>query len=325
MTFRLPSDDQLAVTRGVAEFLAGNYPRERLRHRDGADTGRWRELAGIGALGISLPPAAGGMGMTWVDEALACREAGRQLLSPAFLGSVIALRLAARNGLEQLRDDLLCGARWAGIAAAAGSAHTNVLESGDGLALLVERHGVRLLSFTAMQASTLDCLDETIHLARLASVPTEVTAADDEELALGAQLLAAAMLCGVLEASLAMASGYARTRVQFGRPIGAFQAIKHRCADIALAAELCWSQTLQAAAALSALSRDAGFHVLAAALLAGEETLKAARATIQIHGGMGFTDEVDAHRLLKRAHVLHQLFGDPRLLPALLIDLPLEL
>jgi alkylation response protein AidB-like acyl-CoA dehydrogenase len=325
MSFSLPSDDQLAITRGVAEFFAGTYPRERLRQRDSADTARWRDLAGIGALGISLPVAEGGMGMSWVDEALACREAGRQLLSPALPGSVIALRLASRNGLETLRDDLLRGARWAGVAVAAGPAEINIIDGGDGLALLVEQRGVRLLSFAVAKTSALECIDETIHLARLASAPSQVAAADDEELALGTQLLAAAMLCGVLEASLEMASGYARTRIQFGRPIGAFQAIKHRCADMALAAELCWSQTLQAAAALSSGSSDARFHVFAAKLLAGEETLTAARGNIQVHGGMGFTDEVDAHRLLKRAHVLHQLCGDSRLLPASLIDLPLEL
>jgi len=64
--------------------------------------------------------------------------------------------------------------------------------------------------------------------------------------------------------------------------------------------------------------------VLTAKLLAGDEALKAARFNIQVHGGMGFTDEVDAHRLLKRAHVLHQLLGDPRLVRSRLLDLTME-
>ena len=65
--------------------------------------------------------------------------------------------------------------------------------------------------------------------------------------------------------------------------------------------------------------------MLAAKLLAGEEALKATRFNIQAHGAMGFTDEVDAHRLMKRAHVLHQLCGDPRHAPARLVDLELEI
>jgi alkylation response protein AidB-like acyl-CoA dehydrogenase len=324
MSFTTPNEDQLAMVRGVSEFLACTYPRERFRTPGNADDALWHELAALGILGISLPEAAGGLGMSWVEEAFACREAGRQLLSPALVGSIIALHIAARNGQTELRNDLLRGARWAGVAVTASTSSLNIIDGSDGLAVLCGQGEVRLVEY-ADGASTAHCIDESVRMVRLTANSTDILIANDAELALATQLLVAAMLCGVLETVLEMAAGYARIRTQFGRPIGAFQAIKHRCADIALAAELCWSQTLQAATALATRAEDSRFHVATARLLAGEEALKAARVNIQIHGGMGITDEVDAHRLLKRAHVLQQLCGDPRLLPAALISLPLNL
>lgn len=322
MTFIVPTQDQLALARGVAEFLAGNYPIDRFRHAndDAAESHRWHDLAGLGALGISLADVDGGMGLSWLDEVLACREAGRYLVSPALVGSILATRLAAQVGNKELRDALLRGECRAGIAMASGN-EIRVIDGGEGLFVLVRGDSLALVEPGESNMQPLNCIDDTVTLYKAeirASEPDWIT---DKNLALGAHLLLAAMLGGLLEASCEMAAAHARTRVQFGRPIGAFQAIKHRCADVALAAELCWSQTLQAVAALQTNSASGEFHVLTAKLLAGDEALKAVRFNIQAHGGMGFTDEVDAHRLMKRAHVLHQLLGDPRLVRARLLTL----
>jgi alkylation response protein AidB-like acyl-CoA dehydrogenase len=97
--------------------------------------------------------------------------------------------------------------------------------------------------------------------------------------------------------------------VQFGRPIGVNQAIKHRCADMAVAAEAALSQTLFGAVALTAGRADREFQVLAGKIIASRAAIDGAAANIQIHGGMGFTYEHDAHLYLKRAHVLDLLFG----------------
>ncbi len=325
MTQSLPEEEQRALAEGMGDFLAAHFPRSRFRQSQRSDASAWQALAGAGAFGISLPQSDGGLGLSWVEEALACREAGRYLVSPALVSSILAVHVCARAGRRELRDALLCGEQRAGVAMVHSASHLRVIEGDTGLFLLPEAGGARLLQCDPQVLHPLSCIDETLHFCDVRVPTAEPERACGSEWSLAARLLTAALLCGLLEATRDMAANQARTRVQFGRPIGAFQAIKHRCADIALAAELCWSQTLQAAHALAAGASDAEFHVLAAALLAGEEALKAARFNIQAHGAMGFTDEVDAHRLLKRAHVLQQLFGDARAIPSRLLELRLDI
>jgi alkylation response protein AidB-like acyl-CoA dehydrogenase len=327
MTLGLPNAEQQAITVGIATFLAARFPLARFRATHASPTSdgaSWQALASMGALGIALPASDGGLGLSWVDEVLACREAGRQLVSPALVGSIIAAHIAARAGLRSLRDALLRGERRAGVAIMHSASELRVVDGDAGVFLQVEPGGARLLECDTGALQALACIDETVRLCAAPLPARELAGANSADLMLAARLLTAALLCGLLEATRDMAAEYARTRAQFGRPIGAFQSIKHRCADIALAAELCWSQTLHAADALAGDAPDTEFHVLSAALLAGEEALKATRFNIQAHGAMGFTDEVDAHRLMKRAHVLHQLFGDARAIPSRLMDLRLD-
>jgi alkylation response protein AidB-like acyl-CoA dehydrogenase len=322
-SFIVPTPDQLSLAQGIAEFLAGNFPIDRFRLDQKSDAERWTDLAGMGAIGISLPEDDGGLGLTWVDEVLVCREAGRYLLSPAWVGSVLAVRIAALTGQTELRDALINGECRAGIATIRADEEVQIIDGSEGLFVLVRAGALALIEPGESSMMVVDCIDDTVQLNK-ATLRTQPDWIEDQALALGAHLLLAAMLCGLLETTRDRAAEYARTRVQFGRPIGAFQAIKHRCADIALAAELCWLQTLQAVDALQSAAVDAEFHVLSAKMLAGDEALKAVRFNIQAHGGMGFTDEVDAHRLMKRAHVLHQLLDDPRLVRARLADLSYE-
>ncbi len=324
MSVVLPAEDQIALADAVASYLGAYLPIERLR--EGApDAEQWSGLAELGLFGIALPEAQGGLGLGWMEGALACREAGRSLLSPAVVASLLGTLVAAASGDEQLRDALLRGERRVGLALSSCSEGIQLIEAGDGLCLQIERDAVSLSAFDLGGATQAQCIDDMLEMHCLPRGQLSGARIEDARLVQGAHLLLAAMLCGVLEQARDMAVEYARCRVQFGRRIGAFQAIKHRCADAALAAELCWSQTLAAVDALLANAADAEFQALSAKLLAGEEALKVARANIQIHGGMGFTDEVDAHRLLKRAHVLHQLPGDPRQLKSRLPKLTMEL
>jgi alkylation response protein AidB-like acyl-CoA dehydrogenase len=109
-----------------------------------------------------------------------------------------------------------------------------------------------------------------------------------------------------------MSAGYARTRFQFGKPIGAFQAVKHRCADMAIAAYATTGQIFQAALLVDARTEDAAFHAAAAYLLAVAGAKESTAANIQNHGGIGFTWEHDAHLFLKRAFALEHVLGGPR-------------
>jgi alkylation response protein AidB-like acyl-CoA dehydrogenase len=126
-----------------------------------------------------------------------------------------------------------------------------------------------------------------------------------------ATLLLGAEQVGVAQRALDMTVETARTRVQFGRPIGSFQAVKHRCADMLVDVEL--SRSL-VDGALHAVDLDPSAAQLEAALVrgfVGDACLAVTAGTIQVHGGVGFTWEHDAHLYLKRAKASQSLFGTP--------------
>jgi alkylation response protein AidB-like acyl-CoA dehydrogenase len=148
-------------------------------------------------------------------------------------------------------------------------------------------------------------------------VPLESARLDLEQIAhcapadvsLRAEVLVAAMLTGLAEGSRDMAVSYAQVREQFGKTIGSFQAIKHRCADMAVRCEVAMCQTVWSAVKTRDGAADAVREVAAARLLAQQAAEDNGAANIQIHGAMGFTDEAGAHHFLKRALLLRQL-GD---------------
>jgi alkylation response protein AidB-like acyl-CoA dehydrogenase len=117
------------------------------------------------------------------------------------------------------------------------------------------------------------------------------------------RLIDAAALAGIAQAALDMGVAYAGIRSQFGRPIGSFQAIKHHCANMALAARCARDQTGFAAVAVDERRPDAALQVECALFVAGSAALDNAGKNIQIHGGMGFSDEADPHLFLKRAQL----------------------
>jgi alkylation response protein AidB-like acyl-CoA dehydrogenase len=135
-------------------------------------------------------------------------------------------------------------------------------------------------------------------------------------------VLLAALQSGIATAVRDLASAHAASRVQFDRPIGVHQAVKHPCADMAVEAELAWAQTLLAALAIDEHRADAELQALAAKVVAGHAARHSTSATIQVLGGMGFTLEHDANLFLKRAYVLDQLLGDEREILDRLIELP---
>ncbi|MFC3172656.1 acyl-CoA dehydrogenase family protein [Novosphingobium bradum] len=330
MMLALPDDEQLALARGVADFVADAFPIARLREnrpRDGERWGeRWGDLAALGVFGVGLAEAEGGLGLTCVEQVLVARELGRTLVSPAAIAAMLAPQVAAEAGEPALCAALLAGERQVGIGLGALDGEARAIDADDGLALMVAGDTVSLI---AGPPRPLQCIDETSRLFAMplpgsGNAATVVATTVSPGLALAAHLLAAAMLVGQLETTRDMAATQARTRVQFGHPIGAYQAIKHRCADAALGAELCWTQVWAAAHALASLADNAEFQVRAAKWLAGTEALKAARFNIQAHGGMGFTQECDAQLLLKRTHILNQMFGNPQGVPGQLVNLPVE-
>jgi alkylation response protein AidB-like acyl-CoA dehydrogenase len=125
-----------------------------------------------------------------------------------------------------------------------------------------------------------------------------------------ANLLTAAMLTGAAEGALHDSVEFVKTRHQFGQPLGAFQAVKHRCADMAARAAAAWCLTVFATLLQQQADPHAAFQIAAAKMIATDAAVRNAAADIQNFGGMGFTGEQNPHLFLKRAHLLDRIGGD---------------
>jgi alkylation response protein AidB-like acyl-CoA dehydrogenase len=143
----------------------------------------------------------------------------------------------------------------------------------------------------------------------LAEARCWVTSAD-EPIGLRANVLLAARLSGLAQGACELAAAYAKVREQFGKPIGSFQAIKHRCADMLLRCEASSHLTALACLKVEARAPGAELQVAAAKLKAAHAAHENGRAVIQVHGGLGFQAECDAHWFMKRAHVYDAAGGN---------------
>ena len=321
--------EQEAVRTAIRGVLADREPPARVRtvmaSEPPLDEALWREAAELGWFGLALPEASGGAGYDLPEAMLLFQELGRSLAPGPWLGTVLAARVLAGVGAERARlGDLLAGrARVAviddpdgcvaGVARLDGVARAVIdagcvdllLVLGAEQALLVEAEaaGVEIASGSSMDPT------RRIGTVTFAGAVATPLAGDARRWRLEGTTLAAAEALGVAERTLEMSVEYAKVRQQFGKPIGVFQAIKHRCADMAVRAEVARSVATYAAVALAEGEPDAARHAGVAKALAGGAALANATDNIQNHGGMGYTWESDAHLYLKRARLLEHCFG----------------
>ncbi|MGW1978497.1 acyl-CoA dehydrogenase family protein [Streptomyces sp. NPDC001889] len=266
MDFRL-TDDQRALRDGTRELLARIWPPGALREPvDGARMrALWRALGGAGVFALRLPEAAGGVGLGAAEAVLVFEEAGRVLLP----GPLVATHLAA------------------GVAAGAATGERMVTRVDGGLvAWLAEADEVTGEVRGAVELRSVDPLTP-LHRVPGRPAPYDPLAA----------LLTAAEQLGSAARTTETAVRHARGREQFGRPVGAFQAVKHRCAGMLVRAEIA-----RAAVYAAAVTGDP-VEIAGAKLLADEAAVRNARDCLQVHGGMGFTWESEVHLHLKRAWV----------------------
>lgn len=258
-------------------------------------------LTDFGWFGLGLTEALGGSGLGIAEEALLFMEAGRFLLSP----SILATTLAAKFADADLRAALLGGTARAAFVIAGPDGRAYCFDRVDAeLLVAIGTSGISLYPASAFSGEAIAGIDETVVTERgRLGTGTQVALADH------AILLVAAMLAGMANAASALAVEYAKIREQFGQPIGAFQAVKHRCADMAIKAYAAEAQILMAAASAVDDARNAPFQIAAAARTAIAAARDNGASAIQVHGGMGFTVECGAHLYLKRTHVLSQLIG----------------
>ncbi len=306
----------------------------------------WKELAAQGWLGIHLPERWGGQGYGLFELAVVLEQTGRALLPGPLLPTVVVSALVAEVGTEAQAAELLPGLADGSTTAAlaAGDDHLEAVgRVADGglvisghlrpvlgavtasLALIPVREGEGGVVWCLVdigtgtdgaQVAPLDSLDPTRRVGLLTAERIIVPAS--RQLALSGErvrevavALSAAELAGGARWCLETASEYAKVRRQFGRPIGQFQAVKHRLADMLVRVEqmaaVAWDAALAAAAGPS---EEAALALSAAGAIAFDGYVACAKDCIQLLGGIGFTWEHDAHLYLKRALAARQLLGD---------------
>jgi len=305
--------EQEAVRTAIRGLLADRLPMARVRQvvasERGIDEALWRQAAELGWFGLGVPEAEGGAGYGLAEEMLLFVELGRSLAPGPWLGTVLAAH--ALGG--RLREDILGGRRRIAVlddAEGSGDGLVADAQAADGV-LVVGRDDVRYADGADRATATAASIDPTRRLARvcLEGIATARLDLDAGTLRRLATVLVAAEAVGIAERTLEASVEYAKVRQQFGRPIGSFQAVKHRCADMAVRAEVARSLTTWAAVALRDGEADAARHVDEAKALAVDAALANAHDNVQNHGGMGFTWESDAHLYLKRAWLLEHQFG----------------
>jgi alkylation response protein AidB-like acyl-CoA dehydrogenase len=317
------SEDQREIQRTARELLADRAPPQRVREYAEAgrtDDGLWRELCELGWPGIAVGVEHGGQGLGRVELSILCEELGRAVAPVPFLPTVLAATILEHAGSPEQRERWLPGLASGATTGALGVGEDGVAElvigavGAEVIVLLRANRGARLLASGQAEVSALASIDPTRSAAR-------VTAAEDagEELAGDvpagvdrALVAVSSELVGVSARALEMTVAYVKERHQFGVPVGAYQAVSHRCAQMLLETEKARSTAAFAAwTADSDPARlpEAASMAKAAASDAGREVTASA---IQMHGGIGFTWEADVHWLYKRAQVDAALLGGAR-------------
>jgi len=323
----LPGAEQLEIVAAAGEFLAERMPVERIRANRYAESSvpeqLWREGAEMGLLTLGLDEQFGGSGRPFDDEVLLFVELGKRLAPGPFLAGTLAARVAARCGDTALAEQIGSGHARVALAVLRGDGEVRPIKgtfdvfdpAGASHALVVARSGAALIDIASFgELAQVDAADPGTRIATAtveSAEPRHWLPAEEEWLWGRAMVLTAALLTGLAAAAGASATEHAKTREQFGKPIGVHQAIKHACVDMEIAAEAAQAQTFFAAIALADGRPDALLQVLSAVTVAGSAAVDNAAAGIQVFGGMGYTFENDMHLYLKRAHVFRHLFGEP--------------
>lgn len=309
------NDDQRDIQGTARELVAERASAERVREHAEAgttDTALWKELGEIGWPGIAIAEEHGGQGLGMVELAILCEELGRAIAPVPFLPTVAAAAIIEQGGSDEQR------ARWlpdlaAGRARGAVADDTGFVVGGADadVIVIVERGGeeAAVLATAGATVEPIDAIDPTRPAARVSggspeSLPGDVAAGVDRAL-----VAIAAELIGVCSGSVEMTVAYVKERQQFGTPVGAFQAVAHKCAQMLLDTERARALVSQAAWCADAAPErlhEAAAMAKAAASDAGREVTAAA---IQAHGGIGFTWEADVHWRYKRAQIDAVLLG----------------
>jgi len=312
------TDDQRDIQRTARDLLGERATPSRVREHAEArttDTALWRELSELGWPGIAVAEEYGGQGLGQIELSILCEELGRTVAPVPFLPSAMAATVIEHGGSRELCERWLPGLASGEAVGALGVAVDGVAELVIGapeaqVIVLVEADGsARALAAEDAELTPVASIDPTRSSASV-SADGNGDELPDGCVGLGRALISVSSeLVGVCDRALSMTVDYVKDRKQFGVPVGAFQAVSHRCAQMLLETE-----KARSTAAFAAWTADADPERLAeAAAMAKAAASDAGRdvtaGAIQMHGGIGFTWEADVHWLFKRAQLDAALLG----------------
>jgi alkylation response protein AidB-like acyl-CoA dehydrogenase len=308
------SADQVALRDAAAALLGDLASSARLRavvdgdDGDRVDAELWKAMLDQGWPIVALPEGDGGLGLGWVEAAVLLEQVGAHVAPAPILGTLVALDALVGAGRPPELGD--------GWAAAASTGAREVVASLPGASLVVAVRGDELVAVVPRDVEPVAALDRTRGMAWFD--PASASDADvlggpaavERHRRVGAVAHAAELL-GCAQRMLDVSVAYAKERVQFGRPIGSFQAVKHRCADMLVDVEGMRSAVWWAAWCVATDHPDAAVAVATAKAWCGEAGVRVCESALQVHGGIGFTWDCDVHLYLKRARFDADAFGRP--------------
>jgi alkylation response protein AidB-like acyl-CoA dehydrogenase len=290
---------------GDPGLAGGDRPYDELFDRE-----LWSHLASQGWLGIEIPADVGGTGLGTVESCILAEEVGRAMAPVPFLPTVLAATALHRAGETDATAQLLDGTHigcvvFGGQLAVAAPIADIVIRARGELLDVVDVKAVR--AEPAMDRTRpVGWIDADAPGRALGGAEAVADLVDRAAVGTAAQLLGGAV------AMLELATEYAKTREQFGRPIGSFQAVKHHCADMVVDVECMRSVLWWAAWSVQEGEPDASIAASSAKAWCADAGLRVIETALQVFGGIGFTWEHDAHLYLKRAQLDASTFGGAR-------------
>ena len=318
MNFDL-NDEQQEIKRTAHEFLAARFKPEKVRElseADSYDDGLWKEISELGWPGIAISEEDGGQGLGMVELTVLLEESGYTCAPSPLLGTAGAALVISAAGSDEQRSEWL-------PRLASGEATGSFGGFADGrstifcdlpradVVVTFDGEGALLAPSSEVDFEPFKAIDSTRSYGLVSEAAGERLPGD---VGPGRDRLAvaiAAELTGIAQRTLEMAVEYARERQQFGRPIGAYQAVSHRCAAMLLATEESRSLTYYAAWTADAEPESLPLAAAMAGARAGDAGWEVPASALQVFGGIGFTWEHDLQFWLKRGRVAGRMLGTP--------------
>jgi len=315
------TEDQMQFKDAIKSFLTDECTPKSIREgwdaKKSFNLDRWQSLFELGVLNSNLPEDKDGLGMNQVTLALMVEEIGYAgLPEPAAEQTFLVndlISILPKNISKAIEDSFDAGAKF--ISLAHPSAPNPLFLNESAGLILFDDSECKFITKDDMDFEMIPSNDPSREIYKINSIKNAISSTEDfEELnsavsARGA-LMTAALLIGLAQKMIDLSSAYALDRTQFGKPIGSFQAVKHMLADVAVRIEFAKPAVYRAAYSLSENNPKSALHCAHAKLMSAQAAELACKNSIQAHGAMGYTWEMDLHIYMRKAWSMMACWGN---------------